>query len=55
MNYFRNNKQHAVIIMHNRDDCIAVMINQHFGNANVYEKTSKEESQEFIDEVVRIF
>ena len=31
------------------------MINQHFGNTNFYERTSKEQAQEFIDEVIIIF
>ena len=39
----------------NRDDCIASMIKQHFGNNNVYERKSKEQVQEFIDEAIRIF
>ena len=38
----------------NRNDYIAAMINQHFGNTNMQERNSKEQAQEFMDEVIRI-
>ena len=63
LNYLGNNRHHALLIVDknigpciaNRDDYIAEIINQHFCNTNIYERITKEQSQEFMDEEIRIF
>ena len=63
LNFLRNSKQCVILIadknidpcIANRNEDIATMINQYFGNSNTCERISKEQSQEFMNESIRIF
>ena len=41
--------------MSNRSDWISAMMKQHFGNEKIYERTSKEQAQQLMEEAIKTY